>query len=61
MKVWFSDMFATPVYPSRATSTGDSVFSLILSKMTTVSYSEYPRMVRMAITVSGVTCRPTKA
>jgi hypothetical protein len=44
-----------------ATRDSDSVFSLILSKMTTVSYSEYPRMVRMAITVSGVTSRPTRA
>ena len=37
MKVWFTEMFTTPEYASRATSPADSVFSLILSKITTVS------------------------
>src|SRR5437867_2149953 len=61
IRVWFRDMFTTAEYVSRATDASDSVFSFTLSKMTTVSYSEYPRMVRMAITVSGVTSRPTSA
>jgi hypothetical protein len=30
-------------------------FSCTLSKTTTVSYSEYPRIVRKATTVAGVT------
>ena len=37
------------------------VFSSILSNTTMVSYREYPRMVRKATTVSGVTWNPTKA
>src|SRR5439155_6099812 len=61
IRVWFKDMVTTPEYVSRATDASDSVFSFTLSKMTTVSYSEYPRMVRMAMTVSGVTSRPTSA
>src|SRR5205823_5827429 len=61
INTWFSEMFTTPEYVSRVTIDSDSVFSFTLSKMTTVSYSEYPRMVRMAITVAGVTVRPTRA
>ena len=37
------------------------VFSRTLSKTTTVSYSEYPRMVSRPITVAGVTSKPTRA
>jgi hypothetical protein len=39
----------------------DSVFSFTLSKITTVSYSENPRIVRIAITVGGDTSRPVNA
>ena len=54
INTWFRDVLTTPEYVSRDTAASDSpVFSLTLSKMTTVSYSEYPRMVRMAMTVAG--------
>jgi hypothetical protein len=36
-------------------------FSLTRSKTTTVSYSEYPRMVSSAMTVAGDTLKPTSA
>jgi len=36
------------------------VFSWTRSNTTIVSYSEYPRMVRNATTVAGVTCSPDK-
>ena len=62
INTWFRDVLTTPEYVSRDTAASDSpVFSLTLSKMTTVSYSEYPRMVRMAMTVAGDTVRPTSA
>ena len=34
------------------------VFSCTRSNTTMVSYNEYPRMVRKAITVSGLTTKP---
>ncbi len=37
------------------------VFSRTLSNTTTVSYSEYPRMVSTPITVAGVTSKPISA
>ena len=37
------------------------MFSRTLSKTTTVSYREYPRMVRIPIRVAGVTVKPTSA
>ena len=61
INVWFNDMLTTPEYVSRETSASDCVFSLTLSKITTVSQREYPRIVRIAMTVSGVTSRPTSA
>ena len=61
IKVSFSERLTTPEYVSLATRATDSVFSLTRSKITTVSYSEYPRMVRTAITLAGVTSRPTRA
>ena len=61
IRVWFSDRLTMPEYVSRETSAAEAAFSFTLSKMTTVSYNEYPRMVRIAITDSGVTWRPTSA
>jgi hypothetical protein len=42
----------------RADFSRSRVFSSTLSKTTTVSYSEKPRMVRKPMTVDGVTSKP---
>ena len=58
ISTWFIETLITSAYgglwaPNRAS------FSRTRSNTTIVSYSEYPRMVRKAITVAGVTTNRT--
>jgi hypothetical protein len=57
----FSDVLTSSAYVRRPGSPSPIELSLTRSKTTTVSYSEYPRMVNSAITVAGDTLNPTRA
>ncbi len=59
--VWFSARLAISEYVKRFCLTTPRTFSRTLSNTTTVSYREYPRIVRKPITVAGVTSQPTAA
>ena len=58
ISVWFMDRLTMSLYVSRPVDAKPLVFSWTRSNTTMVSYSEYPRMVRNATTVAGVTCNP---
>ncbi len=55
IRTWFIDRFTVSVYVIRPVAERPFEFSSTLSNTTMVSYREYPRMVRKAITVAGVT------
>src|SRR3954447_25057366 len=59
ISVWLIARLAASLQVMRALRSSPFTFSSTLSKTTTVSYREKPRMVRKPITVDGVTPKPT--
>ena len=59
INVWLTARFAAWLYVIVLVEVSFAVLSRTLSKTTTVSYSEKPRIVSKAITVAGVTSKPT--
>ena len=59
--VWFTARLAACEYVILDVDVIDLVFSRTRSKTTTVSYNEYPKIVKNPITVAGVTSKPTRA
>src|SRR5581483_2708071 len=55
ISTWFIERLTVSEYVIRPDAERPRVFSSIRSKTTIVSYSEYPRIVKKATTVAGVT------